>query len=80
LSIDGQHVQFSLEAGWRSETPPVPGMTVQVEFASDGSIVGITAISDSQIAKEQAGAVVDAARQKGKVLASAAVARLVFRR
>ncbi len=75
LSIDGQHVQFSLEGVWRSETPPVPGMAVQVEFAPDGSIVGITAISDSQIAKEQAGAVVKAARQKSKVLASAAVAR-----
>jgi hypothetical protein len=75
LSIDGQHVQFSFEGIWRCEMPPFPGMAVQVEFAPDGRIVGITAISDSQIAKEQAGAVVEAARQRGKVLASAAVAR-----
>jgi hypothetical protein len=75
LSIDGQHVQFSLEGVWRSEMPPVPGMAVQVEFAPDGSIVDISAISDSQIAKQQAGAVVDAARQQGKILASAAVSR-----
>ncbi len=75
LSIDGQHVQFSLEGVWRSEAPPVPGMAVQVEFAQDGSIVGITTISDSQIAKEQAGAVVEAARQRGKVLASSAIAK-----
>jgi len=75
ISIDGQHHQFSLDGVWRSDAPPVPGMAVQVEFAPDGSITAITAISDSQIAKEQAEAVVHAARQKGRVLASAAVAK-----
>jgi hypothetical protein len=74
-SLDGQHVQFTLEGMWRSEAPPVPGMSVMVDFAQDGSIIGISAISDSQIAKEQAGVVVEAARQRGKVLASAAVAQ-----
>jgi hypothetical protein len=75
ISIDGQHHQFSLEGVWRSDVPPVPGMAVQVEFAQDGSMTAITAVSDSQIAKEQAEAVVQAARQKGKVLASGAVAK-----
>ncbi len=75
ISIDGQHHQFSLEGVWRSDAPPVPGMTVQVEFAKDGSIAAITAVSDSQSAKEQAEAVVQAAREKGKVLASNAVAK-----
>ena len=75
LSIDGQHVQFTLEGVWRAETPPVPGMSVMVDFGQDGSLVGISAISDSQIAKEQAGVVVEAARQRSKALASTAVAR-----
>ena len=75
IAIDGQHHQFSLEGVWRSDAPPVPGMAVQVEFAQDGSITAITAVSDSQIAKEQAEAVVQAAREKGKVLASSAVAK-----
>ncbi len=75
LSIDGQHVQFASEGVWHSEATPVPGMAVMVDFAQDGSIVGISSISDSQIAKEQAGVVVEAARQRGKALASTAVAR-----
>ena len=75
VSVDGQHYQFSLEWVWRSEVPPTAGMTVEVEFAADTSIVGIRQVADSQIAKEQAEAVVQAARQKGGVLVSAAVAR-----
>ena len=47
IAIDGQHHQFSLEGVWRSDAPPVPGMAVQVEFAQDGSITAITAVSDS---------------------------------
>src|SRR5215468_3261030 len=75
LSVDGQHYQFTLEGVWRSDIPPTAGMTVDVEFGSEASIVRITQVADSQIAKEQAEAVVKAARQKGGVLVSAAVAR-----
>jgi len=75
LSVDGQHYQFSREGIWRSDSPPTAGMSVEVEFAGDASIVGITQVPDSQIAKEQADAVVKAARQKGGVLVSAAIAR-----
>src|SRR5215475_3271594 len=75
VSVDGQHYQFSLEGVWRSDVPPTAGMTVEVEFAGDASIVGIKQVPDSQIAKEQADAMVKAARQKGGVLVSAAVAR-----
>jgi len=75
LLVDGQHYQFWLEGVWRSSVPATAGMTVDVEFGSDASIVRITQIADSQIAKEQAEAVVTAARQKGGVLVSAAIAR-----
>ena len=73
LSVDGQHYQFSLEGTWRSEAPPAASMTVDVEFSADASIVGISQVSEAQIAKEQAEAVVKAAQQKGGVLASAAI-------
>src|SRR5215470_5932388 len=58
LAVDGQHYQFSLQGVWRSNVPPTAGMTVDVEFGSDAAIVGITQVADSQIAKEQAEAVV----------------------
>jgi hypothetical protein len=75
LLVDSQHYQFSLEGIWRSTVPASAGMTVDVEFGPDAAIVGITQVADSQIAKEQAEAVVKAARQKGRVLVSAAIAR-----
>jgi hypothetical protein len=75
LAVDGQHYQFSLEEVWRSDIPPAAGMTVEVEFTADASIVGIKQVPESQIAKEQAEAVVKAAREKGGALASAAVAK-----
>lgn len=75
LSVDGQHYQFSRHGVWRSAVPPTVGMAVDVEFAADTSILGIKQVSESQIAKEQAEVVTKAARQKGGVLVSAAVAR-----
>ncbi len=75
LSVDSQQVQFGLENVWRGETLPAPGMTVQVEFGQDASVISITPISESQIAKEQAEAIAVAAREKGKIIASAAVAK-----
>ncbi|PYV77432.1 MAG: hypothetical protein DMG97_01780 [Acidobacteria bacterium] len=68
VSVDGQHYQFALEGMWRSEVPPTAGMAVEIDFAADASIVGISQVSDAQIAKEQAEAVMKAARQKGVVL------------
>jgi len=75
VTVDGQHFQFGLEGVWRGEAAPVPGMAVQVEFAPDASITSMTPVSDTQIAKEQAEAVMGAAKEKGKVIASAAVAK-----
>jgi hypothetical protein len=75
VTVDGQHFQFGLEGVWRGDVPPVPGMPVQVEFAPDASITGMTPVSDGQIAKEQAEAVMGVAKEKGKVIATAAVAK-----
>jgi hypothetical protein len=75
VSIDGQDVQFGLRDVWRGAEPPTPGKPVEVEFGQDASVISITAIPDSQIAKEQAAAMAIAARDKGKAVAAAAVAK-----
>jgi len=49
-------------------------MTVDVEFGADGSLAGISQVADSQVAKEQAEAVMHAARDKGAAMLSSAVA------
>jgi hypothetical protein len=75
LSVDGNQHQFSLEGIWKSADPPKPGMQVLVEFAPDLAILSVIPIPESQIAKEQAEAVMKAAKEKGGVLVSAAIAR-----
>ena len=73
VSVDGQHYQFALGGVWRSEAPPTAGMAVDVEFSADASIGGISQVSDAQIAKEQAEVMIGVAKEKGKVIASAAI-------
>lgn len=75
LSVDGQEIQFGLRDVWRGTTPPAPGMIVQVDLAEDASLISISPVSDSQIAKEQAEAMAIAARDKGRIIASAAIGK-----
>ena len=75
LAIDDNQHQFSLEGIWKSADPPKPGMHVLVEFTPDLTILSVIPIPESQIAKEQAEAVLHAAREKGGVMVSAAVAK-----
>lgn len=75
LSVDGNQHQFNLQGIWKSSDPPKPGMQVLVEFAPDLTILSVIPIPESQIAREQAEAVMTAAKEKGGVLVSAAVAR-----
>jgi hypothetical protein len=73
--VEQEQYPFSMGAEWRSATPPAAGMTVDVEFAAEGGLAAITPVSESQIAKEQAEAVMNAARQKGGAVVSSAIAR-----
>jgi hypothetical protein len=75
LIVDGKQVQFRLEGLWRSEVPPKPGMVVDVELAADGSITGIAAVAEGQLAKEQAEVALAAAKEKGAAFASTMVAK-----
>lgn len=75
LIVDGQQYQFALEGVWKSEVPPKPGLVVEVDFNPEGQVAGITAVPESQLAKEQAEAAMAAAKQKGAAFASSMVAR-----
>jgi hypothetical protein len=74
VTVNGQQYSFSI-AAWRSAAPPTAGMSADVEFAADGTISQVTQVSDQQVTKEQAEAVMNAARQKGGAVVSAAVAK-----
>jgi len=54
LTVEGKQYSFLLEGMWRSEVPPRPGMAVDVGFDSDGAPAEVYAVSETQIAKEQA--------------------------
>ncbi|HMG85523.1 MAG TPA: hypothetical protein VK574_07255 [Terracidiphilus sp.] len=73
--VEQQQYPFSLGAQWRSATPPAAGMTVDVEFATEGGVAAVTPVSESQIAKEQAEAMMNTAREKGGAVVSSAIAR-----
>jgi len=73
--VNQQQYPFSIGAVWKSEVPPTAGMTVDVEFAPDGGFAGITQVTESQIAKEQAEAAMTATREKSRAALSSAVAK-----
>ncbi len=54
LIVEGQQHPFHIEGVWRSEVPATPGLTIEVDFDPEGRITSITAISETQLAKEQA--------------------------
>jgi hypothetical protein len=76
LMIDGHQHQFVLEGVWKSDAFPKPGLTVDVDLDQDGKITGITAVPESQLAKEQADAALKAAKEKGGEVLSQIVAKV----
>lgn len=65
LMIEGRQYWFSMEGVWKSEVPPKPGLAVDVKLDRAGQILAITAVSESQLAKEQAERSVDKAEAAG---------------
>ncbi len=76
LMVEGQQYPFALEGVWKSEVAPKPGQVVEVEFTPQGAIQGIVAVSDSQLAKEQADKAIAAAREKGGAAIAAVFAKV----
>jgi hypothetical protein len=75
LIVEGRQYPFFMEGVWRSEVPPKPGLAVEVEFDSLDKVIGITAVPESQIAKEQAEIALAAAKKRGATLAASMVAK-----
>lgn len=75
LIVEGQQHTFFLEGTWKSLTLPKPGLDVDVEFNVDGSVSSVAAVSESQLAKEQAERALNAAKERGSALAATAVAK-----
>jgi hypothetical protein len=73
LIVEGQQHQFFLEGVWKSDVPPKPGLAVEVEFDGQGTLNAITAVPESQLAKEQAEIALAAAKKRGAALASSMV-------
>jgi len=65
LMIEGRQYWFCVEGVWRSEIPPKPGLDVDVKFDHAGQILAVTAVSESQLAEEQAERSVDAGKAAG---------------
>lgn len=75
LIAQGQQYSFPLECVWKSETPPRPGLVVDVEIGEDGTVQSVTAVPESLIAKEQAEETLAAVRAKGGAFAASMTAR-----
>jgi hypothetical protein len=77
LFVNGQQRSFEINGIWQSTTvAPSGDMTVDVQFDDSGAISAVRPVTDSDLAKEQAKKAVDAAGEKGKQLASFAVAEV----
>jgi len=77
LIVEGQQYPFALEGVWKSETAPKPGQVVEVGFDTvTGQIGSITAVPESQLAKEQAEVALKAAKEKGGQIFGQIVAKV----
>jgi hypothetical protein len=75
LMVEGQQYPFTLEGVWRSETPPKPGLVVNVDIDPSGLVTAVMAVPESQLAKEQAEVAMAAAKEKGAAVAAGLVAK-----
>jgi hypothetical protein len=64
LIIEGQQYRFSLQGVWKSETPPKPGLVVDVEIDDQGIVQSVTVVPASQFAQEQAEAAIARTRPR----------------
>ena len=68
LTVDGTQYSFTLEGMWRSDIPPRTGMMVEVNFNSAGAPEAVYAVSEGQIAKEQAQKALASALHHGETM------------
>lgn len=76
VSVDGTQKSFSLEQHWRSATPPKVGGVVDVELGADGEVIGVAALDETTLAREQAQFALAAATTHGRKYAGLVMARV----
>lgn len=76
ISSGGQQYEFELAGMWKSDSTPKPDMVVEVELDSAGKISAVYAVSESDLAKEQAEKAMQAAKEKSAALYGELAARL----
>lgn len=75
LVADGKQYTFELEGMWLSETAPRVNMVVDVEIDEDSNVLSVTAVPETQLAREQAEVALQLAREKGGKIGKEAMAR-----
>ena len=65
LMIEGRQYWFCLADVRKSEVPPAPGLTVQVELDRAGRIVAIIPVPESEVTQEQAQRSMDTSKGAG---------------
>jgi len=75
LAIEGRQYPFRLDGRWKSDVAPKTDMVVEVAFSGADEVASITAVTDTQLAREQAELALSAVKEKGALLASGVVAR-----
>lgn len=75
LSIEGQQYPFRLDGMWKSDVSPKLDMVVEVAFGNANEVTAITALTETQLAKEQAELAMSAVKQQSAQLASGMVER-----
>ncbi len=75
LTIEGKQYSFVLEGMWRSEVPPRTGMPVDVQFDAQGAPEAVLAVSEGQLAREQANQTLEGVKRQGGELTRKTFAR-----
>lgn len=76
ISSDGNQYEFEIAGVWKSDSAPKVDMVVEIELDSAGKISAAYAVSESDLAKEQAEKAMQAAKEKGAALYGELSARL----
>ncbi len=64
ISSEGHQYEFKLEGVWKSDIAPVQSMVVEFELDTNNNVISIQAVSESQLAKEQAEKALEALKGK----------------
>lgn len=76
VSSNGSQHEFTLEGVWRSDTSPKQDMVVEFELDGAGKVISISAVSESDLAKEQAEKAAKLVKEKGLAVFNDIAARV----